>query len=264
MSFLSGRTSLTTVQTADIAAGAITTAKIAANNVDSTLTKDALIADYTEVTIATEDSLLLGDVGDSGNTKRDTVQGLLDLAGGGAWNLIGTEEAPGGSGTPTLDVTGLDSTYDTYAIAFSDLLPISDTAYARLRFGDSGGVDSGASDYCWGHSFENISSTTGTWLSDEDALDSQIDMSDPNILVGNAAGEGFGGMLYLHRPGDGTVRPHVTGTIANWDVAATTLLNVGFQGGGRNAVITLDRINFFFSTGNIETGRMTVWGLAHV
>jgi hypothetical protein len=82
-SFLSGRTSLTTVQTADIAAGAITTAKIAANNIDSTLTKDALIADYTEVTIATGDSLLLGDVGDSGNTKRDTVQGLLDLAGGG-------------------------------------------------------------------------------------------------------------------------------------------------------------------------------------
>jgi len=70
MAFLSGRTSLTTVQTGNIAANAI----------DSTLTKDALIADYSEVTVVAGDSILLGDVGDSGNTKRDTVQGVLDLA----------------------------------------------------------------------------------------------------------------------------------------------------------------------------------------
>jgi hypothetical protein len=107
MSFLSGRTSLTTVQagdiatdaitTAKIAASAVTTAKIAANNIDSTLTKDALIADYTEVTIATGDSLLLGDVNDSGNTKRDTVQGLLDLVSSGGFTLAAEQATTSGS-----------------------------------------------------------------------------------------------------------------------------------------------------------------------
>jgi len=53
------------------------------NSVDETKVKDAFVADFTEVTVATGDSILLGDATDSGNTKRDTVQGILDLAGGG-------------------------------------------------------------------------------------------------------------------------------------------------------------------------------------
>jgi hypothetical protein len=57
----------------------IDTAHIATNQINETLIKDAFVADFTEVTVATGDSLLLGDATDSGNTKRDTVQGVLDL-----------------------------------------------------------------------------------------------------------------------------------------------------------------------------------------
>ena len=65
--------------------GSVDTAHIATNQIDETLSKDAFVADFTEVTVAAGDSLLLGDATDSGNTKRDTVQGILDLvpAGGG-------------------------------------------------------------------------------------------------------------------------------------------------------------------------------------
>jgi hypothetical protein len=59
----------------------VTTAKIAANAVDETKLKDALVADFTEVVVAAGDSFLLGDSSDSGNTKRDTIQGIIDLAG---------------------------------------------------------------------------------------------------------------------------------------------------------------------------------------
>ena len=48
--------------------------------VDETKLKDALVADFTEVVVTASDSILLGDATDSGNTKRDTVQGILDLA----------------------------------------------------------------------------------------------------------------------------------------------------------------------------------------
>ena len=65
------------------AAGSIDTAHIAANQIDGTLTKDALIADYSDVTITAADLIMYGDATDSNNTKRDTVQGILDLAGGG-------------------------------------------------------------------------------------------------------------------------------------------------------------------------------------
>jgi hypothetical protein len=63
-------------------ATSIDTAHIATNQIDETLMKDAFVADFTEVTVATGDSLLLGDATDSGNTKRDTVQGVIDLVHG--------------------------------------------------------------------------------------------------------------------------------------------------------------------------------------
>ena len=62
--------------------GSIDTAHIATNQIDETLMKDAFVADFTEVTVATGDSILLGDATDSGNTKRDTVQGVIDLVHG--------------------------------------------------------------------------------------------------------------------------------------------------------------------------------------
>jgi hypothetical protein len=53
------------------------------NSVDGAKTKDALIADYSDVTITAADLIMYGDATDSNNTKRDTVQGILDLAAGG-------------------------------------------------------------------------------------------------------------------------------------------------------------------------------------
>jgi len=64
--------------------GTVATAKIANNAVDETKLKDALIGDFTDATVTASDYFLHGDATDSGNTKKDTVQGILDLAGGGA------------------------------------------------------------------------------------------------------------------------------------------------------------------------------------
>ena len=60
----------------------IDTAHIATNQIDETLMKDAFVGDFTEVTVATGDSIIFGDADGSGNTKRDTVQGVIDLVHG--------------------------------------------------------------------------------------------------------------------------------------------------------------------------------------
>ena len=52
-------------------------------NIGSSEVKSEFISGQTEVVIAAGDSILLGDVGDSDNLKRDTVQGILDLVSGG-------------------------------------------------------------------------------------------------------------------------------------------------------------------------------------
>ena len=61
-------------------ANTVTNAMMVNDSVDETKLKNALVPDFTEVVVTAADSLLLSDVTDSGNTKRDTVQGILDLA----------------------------------------------------------------------------------------------------------------------------------------------------------------------------------------
>ena len=68
--------------------GGIKTADIADNAVDETKLKDALIGDFTEVVVTAPDSFLLADASDSGNTKRDTIQGIIDLVGGGGGGKV--------------------------------------------------------------------------------------------------------------------------------------------------------------------------------
>tara|TARA_R110000751_G_scaffold196339_1_gene301576 strand:+ start:126 stop:827 length:702 start_codon:yes stop_codon:yes gene_type:complete len=81
------------------------------NAIDETKLKDALVADFTEVVVAAGDSILLGDVSASGVTKRDTVQGILDLvpASGKVLQVVTVHKTDVFSTTSTTiaDVTGL-------------------------------------------------------------------------------------------------------------------------------------------------------------
>jgi hypothetical protein len=175
------------------------------------------------------------------------------LATPGAWILIGTNVA---STTAALTQTGLDSTYDTYAVVISDLVPAADGESLRMTVGDSGGLDVGASDY----SYHNNRTThaSGTYAGVAAATNANCTLSG---ACGNAAGEGYGGILYIHRPGDGTMQPTFS-----WHGTSVTDTTVGLYGAGsgkRNAVIALDRVSIFFNSGNIATGRMSVFGISH-
>ena len=179
----------------------------------------------------------------------------------GAWNLIGTSVA---SSSASLTITGLDSTYDTYAIALSDMVPATDNTDPYFRFGDSSGIDSGGTDYKGGINIVYANSTSGAHQGDEWTGESQIRLSESAASVngvGNASGEGLSGMFYLGQPGDSTMQTTLQGTYTFWD--GSTVLTGGYVTGGRTAVITCDRVQFLFASGNIATGRMTVWGIAH-
>ena len=96
------------------AATSIDTAHIATNQIDETLMKDAFVADFTEVTVATGDSLIFGDATASGNTKRDTVQGVIDLVHGATVGLQ-TIWIPAAAMSPTAsnpcaDITSVETT----------------------------------------------------------------------------------------------------------------------------------------------------------
>tara|TARA_R110002096_G_scaffold434003_1_gene654442 strand:+ start:1066 stop:1689 length:624 start_codon:yes stop_codon:yes gene_type:complete len=201
------------------------------------------VSDAMRVTTALDATKLTGNL--------PAISGANLTGVGGAWNLIGTQVA---SSSASLTQTGLDSTYDTYAIMLSDMHPETDNATSALRFGDSGGVDSGGSDYSSWYQLISSGSYSGSGTATHTAI-------VVGYQVGNAVGEGFGAVLYLHRPGDGSTQPMVSGT--QLSINGSTAQTGGTVMGKRNAVITLDRIQFLFSTGAIVSGRMSVYGVAH-
>jgi len=174
-------------------------------------------------------------------------------AGGGAWNIIGTAVA---SDSATVTVTGLNSTYDTFVIAISDMVPATDDANLDFRLGDASGIDTTSGDYRY-HSGVVVDNST-SYAATSSTSDSVIRIGGG---IGNATGEGMGAMLYLTQPGDATTFPKLIG---HWtSISAEPRTRGGTVHGHRTAVITVDRVQVLMNTGNITSGRMTVWGIAH-
>lgn len=177
----------------------------------------------------------------------------VTAAAGASTVLIATVVADDDS---SVTLTGLSSTYDTHLVTWSDVVPADDSQSLHFRVGDSGGVDSGGSDYAY--YMQRVEPTSLTYAASASTGESYIRAGSG---TGNAAGEGVSGYLFLNQPGDGTMGPAVQGQSTSIDPDANLAANPFY--GIRKAVITLDRVNFYFASGNITSGRFTVWGFAH-
>jgi len=68
-------------------------------------------------------------------------------------------------------------------------------------------------------------------------------------------------MIYLHGPADSTGSPRIS--VSGAFVSDTGNHYAPSGGGHYKAAVTMDRIQFMYSTGNIVSGRLTVWGISH-
>lgn len=179
-------------------------------------------------------------------------EGAAPSGGGGSWVKIGSEEAS----SSNITITGLDSTYDQYAIGLSNIVPNTDGDNIYMRMGDAGGIDSGATDYVYHKT--NVSEASTAYAAVVSVGLNGIKLIDG---PGNAAGEGCGGMYYLHRPGDGTMWPIISGTATLVD--QSTVVEGGPIAAARTAVIDLTQIQILGIADVLLRGRVTVWGLSH-
>lgn len=193
-------------------------------------------------------------VGTSGNvlTSTGSAWASTALPASGSWTLIGTQEA---SSDSSLTQTGLNSTYDLYSVVVSDMVPATDNKHLWIRLGDSSGIDSGT-DYAY-HSPNSVSSGS-SYGANPSAGDSTILAV---LAIGNAAGEGVSGVYYLGKPADGSTRTLVYGSGAGINASGVTVC--GDLYASHLSVITHDRVQVLFSSGNIASGRLSVYGLSH-
>ena len=203
-------------------------------------------------------------LGDSGDTftvpagANIVNSGTATGFGGGAWTMISTTEI---SNSASLTITGITATYSVYGLFWSNLHPSISGAELRFRVGDANGIDSGSTDYR-GASLGNHSNN-GQAVSNTNTQELSYVRVDgiPVNGMGADAGQGASGHMYIYHPRSSNLDAHFQGQsmhIGNDEV--------GYHNSfwaHRRAVIALDRVNFYLSTGQLEQGRFTLYGISH-
>lgn len=166
--------------------------------------------------------------------------------------LLATKTA---SASATLDFTEfVNATYHGYEFYFENVIPATDTAVLWMRTSTDAGstYDSGASDYDWAL---NLAFSAGT-TSSGGATATRIEVTGN---VGAAANEnGVNGMILLSGAALAAYTT-VSGALAYTNASGGTSA-VSFAG-RRNAASDVTAVRFLFSTGNITSGKIRMYGL---
>lgn len=199
-------------------------------------------------------------VGNNGEiVKADSAQstGLLweNLTFTGDLIMISRQTA---SSSSSITFTDLDTTtYGTFFINLVDIHPSSDNVNLRCLFSTDNGSSFLNSGYAWVYKIIDASSASDS----ENHGTAQI-FIDSADQIGNSGGEGIAGWFWYlpsNNPSTGTKQ-----TI-EWQLYGqddSTDLK-GYWGGGTNSTSTaIDAIRFQFSSGNIESGDIYLYGLS--
>lgn len=169
--------------------------------------------------------------------------------------LLATKTA---SASATLDFTELSNgTYRRYEFEIEDIKPATDNVSLHARTSTDGGstYDAGASDY--NYAVTGFGGGTATQAGSSAATEMQV---NGGLTVGNAAAEyGVSGMLTLYGAASASVYTRLQGHVSYYNTAGN-LITVQFAG-SRLSAADVDAVRFFFSSGNIASGTIRMYGI---
>jgi hypothetical protein len=160
------------------------------------------------------------------------------------------------SAAATYDFTAFTAgSYEHYQFILQNLIPVTDNVELWCRTStDATNYDAGGSDYNW-----------GVWsgLADFDVADSEIALTgDDGYTVGSDTNEsGISGSIWLFAPHT-TSYTHVSAVLAIHSAESGRFSRVT-AGGGRLSAADVTGFRCLFSSGNIESGTITAYGLAN-
>jgi hypothetical protein len=173
--------------------GLVGTAGIDDNAVTGAKTKDALIGDYSDVTITASDLIMYGDADDSNNTKRDTVQGILDLTSGGNSTLV--SHVAVSSDVASIAFTGLGTSVAAYEFDLV-LHPAVNSQYLDAVFG-TGSTSYVTSGYGWSNLGNRADSSGASGQAGTSASSMHIGEVSSTNYLGTDTGEGINARCIL-------------------------------------------------------------------
>ena len=196
------------------------------------------------------------------NVGRHTGLVKASSGGGGAWTLISTQTA---SASSTISFTsGLDSTYDEYIFKFYNLHPSADQPHLQFQGNASGG--SGYNETINSIFFESYHAE-----SDGEAVLEYTAGGDLANGTGfqrlfteaNYSNDGsISGSLHLFAPSDTTfVKQFMSVCQGMFGPTTNPYSWQSFGSGYFNTTSAIDEIQFKFSSGNIDAGDISLFGI---
>jgi hypothetical protein len=179
----------------------------------------------------------------------------------GSWDLLLKQEA---SNDAAIEFTAdIDDTYDRYVFVIDGLKPETDGVNLHVRISDDGGTTFETTNYYWAFSGANQSDVAAVYSNSGASLTSQIILNGTQnqTQVGSAAGEGLSGTLNLSNPSDSTqfTRMFFQGVWSRDDQTVDETL--GMSSGGWKVTTAVNGVQFLFSSGNITSGTISMYGI---
>jgi hypothetical protein len=179
----------------------------------------------------------------------------LDAASAGAMIFIDSQTA---SSSSELDfTTSIDSTYDTYVFILEGIVPATDGVVLDILVSTDGGstFKSGASDYDW---MGDTYTTAGSIDSADTRIPATYTFS--TYTVGNDAGNSINGNITLSTPSNSSLWTWLHGQTS---YRGSTVAAITYSFSGRYTSTTaVDAIRFKFSSGNITSGTIRLYGIS--
>ena len=181
---------------------------------------------------------------------------------GGSLNLISTSTA---SSSSTIDITsGIDSTYKEYIVKFINIHPATDSVHFLFQ-GDTGtntNYNQTITSACIrAYNYEGSGTPTLQYYTSGDlAQGTDFHYMTGNAGVGNDSDQSFNGTLHLFNPSDTTFVKHfLIDTHSHGPSNYTMRFLVG---GYFNTTSAITRLRFKFSSGNIDSGTIKLYGVS--
>jgi hypothetical protein len=193
------------------------------------------------------------------NNSLSAITALPASISGGSLNLISTQTASSSSAVSF--TSGLDSTYKEYIFKFINCHPSANSYFAFNMSADGGSNYNvtKTSNHFYGLHYEN----DGTTQLDVDGgrdLAQGTGIQHLSAYCGTGNDEGISGFLYLFDPSNTTFVKHYIARTSG--VTSNPAAMDNFTSGYGNTTSAVNAVQFSFSSGNIDSGTIKLYGVS--
>ena len=187
----------------------------------------------------------------------------FDTAAAGAMTLIATNTISSGVSSSSF-TSGIDSTYDTYVFKIINCHPASDAHFTFNGSTDGGSnynVTKTSTNFRAYHAESGSASGLSYRAGADLAQSTSYEILDADGTVSNHSDSGFCGDLFLFSPSNTTFVKHYISVTNGMVAGGSSQTSNNYNAGYINTTSAINAIDFKFSSGNIDSGVIKMYGV---